>query len=103
MMMRKSVFEEVGGFDENMPFAFGDVDLCLRLREKGYLIVYTPFAQLYHHESLTRGYEDTLKKQARFKSEIEYFKKRWGHLLKKGDPYYNPNLTLEKEDFSIRI
>jgi len=103
MMMRKQVFKEVGGFNVNLAVAFNDVDLCLKIREKGYLIVYTPYAKLYHHESLSRGYEDTPEKQARFLKEIEYVRKKWGHVIDKGDPYYNPNLTLEKEDFSIKI
>lgn len=103
MMMRREVFDEVGGFDERYSHAFNDIDLCIRIREKGYLIVFTPYAELYHHESLSRGYENTPEKQMRFKKEIELFKEKWGHILAKGDPYYNSNLTLDKEDFSIRI
>jgi GT2 family glycosyltransferase len=103
MMMRKEVFEEVGSFDEKLTVAFNDVDLCLRIRENGYLIVYTPFAVLYHHESMSRGYEDTPEKQARFLKEVKYVRDKWGHIIDKGDPYYNPNLTLEREDFSIRV
>ena len=103
MMLRKAVFEEVGGFDENLSVAFNDVDLCLRIREKGYLIVYTPYAILYHHESLSRGYEDNPEKQTRFLKEVGYIREKWGHIIDKGDPYYNPNLTLEKEDFSIKL
>jgi GT2 family glycosyltransferase len=103
MLTKKSLFEEVGGFDEiNLPIAFNDVDYCLKLREKGYLIVYTPYAVLYHHESISRGYEDTPEKQARFMREVEYMRKKWGDVLDT-DPYYNPNLTRVKEDFSIRI
>ena len=103
MMLRKDVFEEVGGFDENLSVAFNDVDLCLKIREKGYLIVYTPYAKLYHHESFSRGYEDTPEKQERFLGEIEYIREKWGKVIDDGDPYYNPNLTLEREDFSIRV
>lgn len=103
MMLRKDVFEEVGGFDENLAVAFNDVDLCLKIREKGYLIVYTPYAELYHHESLSRGYEDTPEKKERFSKEVKYIREKWGAVIDRGDPYYNPNLTLEKEDFSIRI
>ena len=102
MMLRKEVFEEVGGFDENLSVAFNDVDLCLKIREKGYLIVYTPYAELYHHESLSRGYEDTPEKQTRFLREVEYVREKWGDVIDEGDSYYNPNLTLEREDFSIR-
>ena len=104
IMMRKEVFEEVGGFDEtNLAIAFNDVDLCLKIREKGYLIVYTPYAELYHHESLSRGYEDTPEKQKRFLEEVTYMRNKWGKMIDAGDPYYNKNLTLEKEDFSIRV
>lgn len=103
MMTRRNVFFEVGGFDENYSHAFNDVDYCLKLREKGYLIVYTPYARLHHHESQSRGYEDTVEKQIRFKKEIEYFQAKWKHILERGDPYYNPNLTLDREDFSIKI
>jgi len=102
-MMRKDVFNEVEGFDEGYPLAFNDVDICLKVREKGYLVVWTSYAELYHYESKSRGYDDTPEKQERFKKEIELFKKKWGHILEKGDPYYNPNLTLEKWDFSIKI
>jgi len=103
IMMRKKVFEEVDGFDENLAVAFNDIDLCLKIREKGYLIVYTPFAELYHHESLSRGYENTPEKLERLLKEAKYLRDRWGEVIDKGDPYYNPNLTLEAEDFSIRI
>ena len=101
MVMRREVFDEVQGFDEQaLSVAFNDVDLCLRVREKGYWIVYAPRAELYHYESASRGYENTPEKFLRFESEIENMKKRWGHLLK-ADPFYNPNLTLITEDFSF--
>jgi len=103
MMLRKDVFEEVGGFDEKLAIAFNDIDLCLKIRQKMYLIVYTPYAELYHHESLSRGYEDTPDKQERFSKEVKYMRDKWGDIIDKGDPYYNPNLTLEREDFSIWI
>ncbi len=103
LMTRRSIFEEIGGFDENITHAFNDVDLCLKIREKNYLIVYTPYAELYHHESLSRGYEDTPEKKKRFKREVDYINMKWGKTIEKGDPYYNPNLTLEGEAFSIRI
>jgi GT2 family glycosyltransferase len=103
MMMRKGIFEEVGGFDESFSHAFNDVDICLKIRQKGYLIIWTPYAELYHHESLSRGYEDTEEKLTRFKNEIEYFQGRWRDILDRGDSYYNPNLTLDREDFSIRL
>lgn len=103
MMIRKDLFHEIGGFDEKYSHAFNDVDLCMKIRKAGYLIVYTPNAELYHHESLSRGYEDTPEKQKRFNEEIKLFTKQWNYVLEKGDPYYNPNLTLAKEDFSIQV
>lgn len=101
LMMKKSIFDEVGRFDEAFSVAFNDVDLCMRIRAKGYLICFTPYAELYHYESISRGYEDTPEKQKRFEGEINRFKKRWKEELLTGDPYYNPNLTLDKEDYSI--
>ena len=96
MMTRKKLFEEVGGFDEiHLSVAFNDVDLCLKIREKGYLIVYTPFAALYHYESTSRGYDLN-------PDEIMYMKNRWGDILF-SDPYYNPNLTFNSEDFRIKV
>ncbi|HTY91172.1 MAG TPA: glycosyltransferase [Methanocella sp.] len=102
MMVRRDVFEEVGGFDENLSIAFNDVDLCLKIRRKGYLIVYTPYASLYHHESYSRGYEDTPEKIERFEKEVKLVRGRWGGVIDAGDPYYSPNLTLDREDFSIK-
>jgi len=100
LVVRRSVYLEVGGFEEeNLKVAFGDVDFCLRLHEAGYRNVWTPYAEAYHHESATRGYEDTPEKQARFEVEIQYMQERWGSLLL-NDPAYSPNLTLEREDFS---
>jgi GT2 family glycosyltransferase len=101
-MMRHDVFNEVRGFDEAYFIAFGDVDLCLKIREKGYLIVWTPYAELYHYESKTRGYEDTHEKEKRFLREVEIFHEKWKSFMEKGDPYYNRNLTLDREDFSLR-
>ena len=103
MLTRRSVFEEVNGFDENLSHAFNDVDYCLKIRERGYLIVYTPYAELYHYESLSRGYEDSPDKKRRFGKEVERFRSRWKEVLEKGDPFYNPNLTLDKENFSLRL
>jgi len=103
LMMRKDVFSEVEGFDERYPLAVSDVDICLKARERGYLVVFTPYAELYHYESKSRGFDDTPEKQERLKKEIELFKMKFGYILENGDPYYNPNLTLEKEDFSYAI
>lgn len=102
MMMRREVFEEAGGFEEKLTVAFNDVDLCLRVREKGYLIVYDAYVSMYHFESKTRGAEDTEEKARRFYSEIEFMRSRWAALLKRGDPCYNPNLTLSKANYSLR-
>ena len=102
MLMRKSVFEEAGGFEEKLAVAFNDVDLCLKVREKGYLIVYDPFAEAYHDESRSRGAEDTEEKQRRFYTEIDYMRGRWNQILKDGDPYYNKNLSLKRWDYSLR-
>ena len=101
-MVRKSVFDEVNGFDESFEVAFNDVDFCLRIREKDYLIVYTPYAELYHYESKSRGYEDSSEKQTRFNGEVFRLKERWGEILV-SDPYYNSNLTLRSENFSIKL
>ncbi len=102
LMMRKNVFEEINGFDESFKVALNDVDLCMRIRKAGYLIAWTPYAELYHYESVSRGYEDTPEKKKRFEGEVKRFQDRWKKELEEGDPYYNPNLTLEAEDFSIK-
>jgi GT2 family glycosyltransferase len=100
LIIRKSVYEEVGGLDEvNLTIAFNDVDFCLRVQEAGYTNVWTPFAQMYHYESATRGSEDTPAKQARFNQEVRYMEQRWPDLA--SDPAYNPNLTLLHTDFSL--
>ena len=99
MLIRRDVFAEINGFDENYQVAFNDVDLCLRVKEAGYNIIFTPYVEAYHHESKSRGYEDTLEKQKRFQGECNRFIEHWGFARK--DPYYNPNLTLDKEDFSL--
>jgi GT2 family glycosyltransferase len=94
MAVRRSVFLEAGGLDEtNLPVAFNDVDFCLRLRERGFRIVWTPFAELYHHESATRGSDELPATAARFAREAAYMRQRWGALLD-DDPFYNPNFSL---------
>ncbi|MEE4909651.1 glycosyltransferase [Pseudomonas alliivorans] len=100
LIIKKSVFDEVGGLnEENLKIAFNDVDFCLRVQEAGYLNVWTPYAELYHHESATRGLEDTPQKQARFSQEIQYIQARWPNI--QVDYAYSPNLTLHHEDFSL--
>jgi GT2 family glycosyltransferase len=103
LMARRKALEEVGGFDERFVLAFNDVDLCMKIRRRGYLIVWTPFAELYHHESLTRGQDDSPEKHARFRREVELFAEKWQTELEAGDPYYNPNLTLQQPDYSLRL
>ena len=103
LVIKKSIFLEVGGLDaENLKIAFNDVDFCLKVRDFGYRNVWTPYAELYHHESISRGAEDSPEKQLRFNREVEYMKNRWGVGLN-NDPAYNPNLTLEHEDFSLAL
>lgn len=103
MMVKKSVYEEVQGLDESFKVAFNDIDFCMKVREKGYLVVFTPYAELYHYESKSRGLEDTPEKQMRFAGEIKKFQEKWEAELKKGDPYYNPNLSLQEGDCSLRV
>jgi O-antigen biosynthesis protein len=101
MVVRREVFKEVEGFDEDtLAVAFNDVDLCLRIRGKGYRNVYNPHAECFHHESVSRGYETTPEKFARFESELATMQRRWAHVLS-NDPYYNPNLTITAEDFGF--
>ena len=102
MMVKRSAFDAVGGLSEELAVAFNDIDFCMKLRKAGYLIVYNPYAELYHYESKSRGLEDTPEKVARFNKEIATFEKKWPEILKKGDPYYNPNLTLKSQDFSLK-
>ena len=102
LMVRRSVFDEVEGLNEEFKVAFNDIDFCLKVRKAGYLVVYNPYAQFYHYESKSRGQEDSADKVARFQQEIGLFGERWGELLEHGDPYYNPNLTLDKADFSLK-
>jgi len=101
LMVRREAFQAVGGLDErNLAVAFNDVDFCLRLSERGWRCVWTPYASLLHYESLSRGYEDTPEKKARFAREAGYMLERWAGVLER-DPHYNPNLTLRHEDFSL--
>jgi GT2 family glycosyltransferase len=102
LVVRKTVYQQVQGLNEqDLPVAFNDVDLCLKVREAGFRNVWTPYAELYHHESVSRGHDDTPAKKARANREADYMRSRWGDLLI-ADPAYNPNLTLVYEDFSLR-
>ncbi|MEE4676797.1 glycosyltransferase family 2 protein [Pseudomonas alliivorans] len=101
LIVKKSIFEEVGGLNEKeLKIAFNDVDLCLKIMAAGYQNIWTPNADLYHHESATRGIEDTPEKIQRFMSEVEYVQCKWRGVIN-DDPFYNPNLTFSAEDFSI--
>ena len=103
LLIRKEIYDEVHGLDESYAVAFNDVDFCVRVREAGYTNVFTPFAQLYHYESKSRGMEDNPEKQKRFQGEVLRFQARWGDLLAKGDPCTNPNFNIQREDFSLKI
>jgi len=101
LVVKKSLYEEVGGLDaDNLEIAFNDIDFCLKLQQKGYRNLWTPYVELYHHESLSRGAEDTKIKQARFEKEVLFMKEKWGEVLMR-DRYYNRHLTRKYEDFRI--
>lgn len=100
LMVSKSIYNEVNGLDEGYRVAFNDVDFCMKVREKGYLVIFTPYTELYHYESKSRGAENTPEKIERFNNEIKRFEQKWGLWMK--DPYYNSNLTLIREDFSLK-
>lgn len=103
LMIKTKIYKELNGLNEkDLKVAFNDVDFCLRVQEKGYRNIFTPYCEAYHHESISRGVEDNPEKIARFNSEVGYMKQRHKHILENGDPYYNPNLTLNREDFSLR-
>lgn len=103
LLVKKSIFEEVGGLDESFAISLNDVDFCLKLREKGYLNVFTPFAELYHFESVSRGLDDNGEKARRYNRESEQFRQKWREVLEAGDPYYNPNFSLDRSDFALKI
>ncbi len=103
LMVKRSVFDEVGGLTEELAVAFNDIDFCMKIRKAGYLIVYDPFAELYHYESKSRGLDQgNPEKVRRFEQEVAIFRKRWPEILRDGDPYYNPNLSMVTQDFSLK-
>ena len=102
LMVKRDVYEQVGGFTEELAVAFNDVDFCLKVREKGYLVVYQPRVEGYHYESKSRGSEDSKEKVERFQREIEYMRNHWISILKDGDPYYNPNFSSTYPNYSLR-
>ena len=105
LMVRKALFDEVGGLSEDLAIALNDVDLCLKLRQKGKLNVFTPFAQLFHYESASRGDDvtaDASKENAeRYNRECEIFRNRWKEQLEAGDPYFNPNFSLDHSNYVL--
>ena len=101
MMIRKEVYEEVGGVDEEFAVGYNDVDLCMRIRTAGYVNVWTPYAELYHYESKSRGIADTPEKKAQGEYEKQLLIAKWGRERQKGDPYYNPNLSMNEAHFEL--
>ena len=102
MMVKRSVYEEVGGFEEQLAVAFNDIDFCLKVRRCGYLVVYDPYVELYHYESISRGLDDQGEKAERYNKESEHFREKWKAELEAGDPYYNPNFSLDRSDYALR-
>ena len=102
MLLRRDVWDKVGGLNEEWAVAFNDVDLCMRIRKAGWLIVWTPFAELYHYESRSRGEDDTPEKKNRFDDEVRRFRSRWAKELEAGDPYFNPNFSTNYSDFHFQ-
>jgi GT2 family glycosyltransferase len=102
MMVRRDAFDEAGGFTEELAVAFNDVDLCLKLRERGLLIVYDPFVRAVHHESVSRGDEYTEEKASRYREEVRYMKEHWKAYYDCGDPFYNPNFSLARWDYTLK-
>ena len=103
LLVSKELFEKAGGLDESFAISLNDVDFCIKLREMGYLNVFTPFAELYHYESVSRGLDDQGEKAARYNEESARFREKWKEVLEKGDPYYNPNFSLDRSDFSLKV
>lgn len=103
LLVKKSIYDEVGGLGEDFAISLNDVDFCLKARQKGYLNVFTPFAELYHYESVSRGSDMSGDNAKRYNEESEYFRNKWKDVLEAGDPYYNPNFSLDKSDFSLKI
>lgn len=103
LMTKRSVFEQLHGLREEFEVAFNDIDYCMRIRQQGKLVVYTPYAEFYHYESKTRGLDTEPEKKERFMREIKLFEELWPEILEKGDCYYNPNLSYKKADFALGL
>ena len=102
LMVKKALYTEVGGLDEGFAVSLNDVDFCLKLREKNLLNVFTPFAEMYHYESISRGLDDSGEKAERYNRESAKFREKWKEALEKGDPYYNPNFSLKRSDYALK-
>ena len=103
LLVKKRLYEEVGGLDEDFAVSLNDVDFCLKLRQRGLLNVFTPFAELFHYESISRGLDDNGEKADRYNRESEKFRRKWKAELEAGDPYYNPNFSLDRSDYSLKV
>ena len=101
-MVPKKVFDEVQGFNEDLPVAYNDVDFCLRIRDHGYWIVQNPYAQMYHYESRTRGFEDSPEKKKRFEDDVRKMYQYWPDVLRTPDPFYNINLDITNGTYQLR-
>ncbi|MDE6607230.1 MAG: glycosyltransferase family 2 protein, partial [Lachnospiraceae bacterium] len=103
LLVRRNLYEELGGLDEGFAVALNDVDFCLRLRKRGLLNVFTPFAELYHYESASRGSDLSGESAKRYDKESERFREKWKEELAAGDPYYNPNFSLDRSDYTLKL
>ncbi len=103
LMVKKALYDELGGLDEGFAIALNDVDFCLRLREKGYLNLWNPYCELYHFESISRGLDDEGEKARRYEEESARFREKWKKQLEAGDPYYNPNFSLDRSDYALKL
>ncbi len=103
LMVKKSLYEAVGGLDKEFAVSLNDVDFCLKLRERGLLNVFTPFAELFHYESASRGPDTDGERAQRYNRESEAFREKWKAVLEEGDPYFNPNFSLDRSDFSLKV
>ena len=102
-MVKKSLYTSAGGLDEGFAVSLNDVDFCLKLRQKGLLNVFTPFAELFHYESASRGLDYSGERAERYNRESEKFREKWKEVLEAGDPYFNSNFSLDRSDFSVKV
>ena len=103
LMVKKTLFEQVQGLDEELAVALNDVDFCLKLRAMGYWNIFTPFAELFHYESNSRGMDLTGQNAERYNKECALFKEKWGQVIDAGDPFYNVNFSLDRSDYSLKM